>query len=155
MHCAVARAARLGLLELDFDEPELVGIDVDDVVADARGTVVGDTGRELRIARAVGFDQTQRAARQRHDHVVEGVHMLAGCSARREAPQRHEYARIIDLDRRHGFHARHHAEGTLSSRKRCRNSFRRCRRWRISMVAAVSYWLANSWMSRKSPKART
>ena len=54
-----------------------MSIDVDHVVAHARRSAVGHAGGELCVARTLRFDETQSAARQRYDDVIEGMNVLA------------------------------------------------------------------------------
>ena len=63
-------------------------VGVDDVVSDAGSARIRPPGFELHLPRTGGFIQSQYTARQRHDDVVIGVHVVAGFGSGSKAPLR-------------------------------------------------------------------
>src|SRR5207248_10921683 len=58
----------------------------------------------LCVARTLRFDETQSAARQRYDDVIEGMNVLARLCTRCEGPLGDDDAVIFDLYGWDGFH---------------------------------------------------
>jgi len=81
-----------------------MSIEVDHVVVYARRSGVGHAGSELCVARTLRFDETQSAARQRYDDVIEGMNVLARLCTRCEGPLGDDDAVIFDLYGWDGFH---------------------------------------------------
>ena len=81
-----------------------MSVDVDHVVAHAGGSVVGHSRGQLRVARARWFNEAQGAARQRYDDVIEGMNVLSRFCTRGERPLGYDYALVVDLYGRNGFH---------------------------------------------------
>ena len=81
-----------------------MSIDVDHVMVHARRPVIGHTRGQLRVARTRRFDEAQRTAGQRHDDVIQRMHVLASLCTRGEGPLGHDYTFVIDLNGWNGFH---------------------------------------------------
>src|SRR5262245_40076625 len=115
--CRVARSSWPHVLEFDFDESILKGVGVDDIMVHpgrARvGHALGQLGETLLTLR--GHD-LQPTAEERHHHIIELVHMLAGLRAWGEAPLGHAHALIVDLHRRHGLEQLHHRRSSGKKR---------------------------------------
>jgi hypothetical protein len=81
-----------------------MSIDVYHVVVHPRRSAVGHAGGQLCVARTLRFDQTQSAARQGYDDVIEAMDVLARFCTRCEGPLRYDDAVIFDLYGWDGFH---------------------------------------------------
>ena len=93
-----------GLLEFNFEKSKFMSVDVDHVVVHARRSAVRHAGGQLCVARTVRFDEAQSAAGQRYDDVIEGMNVLARFRTRGEGPLGYDYAFVLDLYGRNGFH---------------------------------------------------
>jgi hypothetical protein len=96
----------IGLLEFNFEKSKFMSIDVDHVVVHPRRSAVGHASGQMRVARTLRFDQAQRAARQRDDHVIQAMNMLARFCTGGEGPLGYDYSFIFDLYGRNSFHRR-------------------------------------------------
>src|SRR5262245_32525464 len=101
------------LLQLDFDERELVIVRIDDVVFDAGLSEVGGAHRQTGFPSAVGLDELERAVRQGDDHIVVFVLVPARRRAGGELPLSHSHPIVVDQQRR-GSRPAHESRGPSS-----------------------------------------
>src|SRR6185437_15267095 len=84
---------------LDLDEHEREVVSVDHVVLDAGWPGVRDAGLQFGVALSGRLVEQKLAGSHRHDHILVLVPVIAGRSARCEAPFGNAHRVVVDLYR--------------------------------------------------------